>query len=85
MRFFVHIKRCSVVATGWRILHHHVITASLTMMKIANISTKNENDAFRFDTYIKHDIDITIVKITLIAPILTTKIEVATGTFFHLI
>ena len=66
------------------VIHLRVVVA-LTMMKIANISTKNENDAFRFDKYIKHDIDITIVKITLIAPILTTKIEVATGTFFHLI
>jgi hypothetical protein len=31
--------------------------------KIANISTKNQNDAFLFKTYIKHDIDSsTIVK-----------------------
>ena len=31
-------------------------------MKIANISTKNENDAFLFDTYIKHEMDSTIEK-----------------------
>jgi hypothetical protein len=45
-----------VVASGWRILHHHVITSFLTMMKIANISMKNENDAFLFERDIKHNI-----------------------------
>ena len=32
------------------------------MMKIENISTKNENDAFLFDININHYIDSTIVK-----------------------
>ena len=52
-----------ITGLSWRILHHHVVTA-LTMMKIANILTKNENDAFLFDadTYVEHDIDRTVVK-----------------------
>jgi hypothetical protein len=52
-----------IVASGWKILHHHVILAVLTMMKIANFSTKSENDAYLFfDTYIKQDIDCKILK-----------------------
>ena len=39
-----------VVTSGWRILHH--VIAALTMMKMVNISTKNETYVFLFDTYL---------------------------------
>jgi hypothetical protein len=38
------------------------IVAVLTMMKIAKISTKIENNSFLFDTYIKHNIENKIAK-----------------------
>ena len=42
------------------ILHH--IVSDLTMTKIAEISTKIENDAFLFGTYVKQNIDNIILK-----------------------
>ena len=71
-----------VVVSGWRILHHAV--SALTMMKIVNFSTKNENDALLLDMYIRHDIDMKKVKEIVITPILKTKIEVAKGALLHL-
>jgi hypothetical protein len=53
---------------------HHVVSA-LTMTKLMNIAMKNENDALLLGTYIKQDIENTIIKeaTVLITLILTMK------------
>ena len=40
---------------------HHVVVSALTMTKSANISMKTEHDALLLGTYIKQDIENTIV------------------------
>jgi hypothetical protein len=60
-----------------------VISTLVTMTKVTNISMKNGNDTWLFGTYIKHDIDNTIVKGSiLIALILTTKWTAPMAHFF---
>jgi len=66
---------------GERILHN--VVSALTMTKITNNLMKNQNDALLFGMYNNDIIDNTIKTIMLITLILTTKIEVADGTFFH--
>jgi len=67
---------------GERILHN--VVSALTMTKITNNLMKNQNDALLlFGMYNNNIIDNTIKTIMLITLILTTKIEVADGTFFH--
>ena len=67
---------------GERILHN--VVSVLTMTKITNNLIKNQNDALLlFGMYNNDIIDNTIKTIMLITLILTTKIEVADGTFFH--
>ena len=57
------------------------------MMKIANFSTKNENDAVLLGTYIKDDkpVDNTIVKNNCNNTMLTTEIEIANGAFLQVV
>ena len=41
---------------------HHVVVSALTMTKSANISMKTEHEALLLCTYIKQDIENTILK-----------------------
>ena len=67
---------------GERILQN--VVSALTMTKITNNLIKNQNDALLLFGMSNNDIiDNTIKTIMLITLILTTKIEVADGTFFH--
>ena len=54
---------------------HHVVVSALTMTKSANISMKTEHEALLLGTYIKQDIENTIIKeaTVLITLILTMK------------
>ena len=62
MRIYSHKAFFILYVSESYMLYYVVAAMMVTMMKIATISTKIENDAFEFGKYIKHNIGSTIMK-----------------------